>query len=123
MSPQKLARVAAAASFIFGISGIVAPDTLAAAFGIRLDAVGVPLARLACASYIGLGILNWMARDLTDLPAWRAIAVGNLAGWAISAGVVALGILSGLGDAVAWVLVAMQVGFSLTWALAYARVR
>lgn len=121
MSPNRLARLAAASSIFFGLAGIAVPEAFATAFGVSLDATGLAVARLACASYVGLGILDWMARDLTDAAAWRAIAIGNLAGWAISAAVVVASILGGLGDARAWVIVALQASFAVAWALASGR--
>lgn len=121
MSPNRLARVAAASSIFFGLAGIAVPEAFATAFGVSLDATGLAVARLACASYVGLGILDWMARDLTDAAAWRAIASGNLAGWAISGVVVVASILGGLGDARAWIIVALQAAFALAWALAHGR--
>jgi hypothetical protein len=122
MSPHKLARVAAPASLIFGTAGLVAPRALAPAFGITLDPLAAAVVQMASASYIALGVLNWFARDLTDLAAWRAIAMSNLVGWALSAGVVVLAIVSGLGNAASWVIVVLQVAFALAWALAYLRV-
>ncbi len=119
MSPRRLAPIAAFTSLLFGGIGLALPDLLAGAFGLQLDAAGVVLARLASASYLGFGVLSWLARGVVDAPALRAITIGNGAAWGLSAAVVSVALLSGLGSAAAWALVALQVGFTIAWVLAY----
>ena len=121
MTLRTLATIAAVASMLFGIPGLLIPDTMTAAFGVRLDATSIAVARLACASYIGFAVLNWLARDISDAAAWRAISIGNAAAWGISAVVVTLAVLSGLGSATSWALVAMEVVFTAAWLWAYSR--
>lgn len=122
MGPGTLARVAGATALAFGGVGLFVPEAFAAAFGVGLDPVGVALARLACASYVGFGALNLMARHVQDASAWLAITVGNAVSWAASAVVVGHGILSGLGQVTAVVLLALQVGYAVAWAAMYVRV-
>lgn len=122
MSPRRLAPIAAFTSLSFGAGGLIVPDLLAAAFGLQLDAAGVVLARLACASYVAFGVLNWLGRSVVDPPALRAITIGNGAAWALSAAVVSMALLSGVGSAAAWALVGLQGGFTIAWVLAYIRV-
>jgi hypothetical protein len=121
MTRRIVATVTALTSLVFGAGGLVAPQTMAIGFGARLDPMGMALVRLACASYVGYGVLAWLARDLTDPGAWRAVAVANIVSWALSAAVLGVAILSGLGDARAWALVALQVAFTVAWSLAYLR--
>lgn len=94
----------------------------ATAFGIHLDTMGVALARLACASYIGFGALNLMARHVEDARAWQAISAGNAVSWAVSGAVVVHGVLTGLGQVTTLVLLALQIGFAVSWAATYVRV-
>ena len=102
MQPRNLALVGAALGAGFGAVGLIVPGSLAALFGIQLDATATALVRLACASYVGFGALNWAARDLTDGAAWRVVAVGNATGWAISGAAMAIALASGLGNTIAW---------------------
>ena len=123
MSPRTLAPVAAV-SLVFGGIGLLAPDALATAFGITLDPTGIEVVRLTCAAYLGYGVLNGLARGVTDAAAWRAIATGNAVGWGAGAVVLVLaaaGVFRSVAgfDGRAWLIVAMQVGFTAMWSLAY----
>lgn len=123
MQPRNLALVGAALGAGFGTVGLIVPGSLAALFGIQLDATATALVRLVCASYVGFGALNWAARDLTDGAAWRVVAVGNATGWAISGVVVATALASGLGNATAWLIVALQFVTTVAWLDVFARGR
>lgn len=123
MQPRNLAVVGAALGAGFGAVGLIVPGSLAVLFGIQLDATSTALLRLVCASYVGLGALNWAARDLTDEGAWRVVAVGNATGWAISGAVVAVALASGLGNATAWLIVALQFVTTVAWLGVFARSR
>jgi len=123
MQPRNLALVGAALGAGFGAVGLIVPGSLASLFGIQLDATATALVRLACASYVGFGALNWAARDLTDGAAWRVVAVGNATGWAISGAAMAIALASGLGNTIAWFIVALQFVTSVAWLGVFARSR
>lgn len=115
MQFRNLALLGAALGAGFGAVGLIVPGSFATLFGIQLDATATALVRLVCASYLGLGALNWAARDLADGAAWRVVAVGNATGWAISGAVVAVALASGLGNATAWLIVALQFVMTVAW--------
>jgi len=117
MRPRNVALVGAALGAGFGVVGLIVPESLAALFGegIPLDATATGLVRLLCASYVGFGVLNWAARDLSDGAAWRVLAVGNATSWAISGAVAAIALASGVGNSVAWVVVALQLVMTIAW--------
>lgn len=121
MQPRNLALVGAALGAGFGAVGLIVPESLAA--GIPLDATATVLVRLVCASYVGFGVLNWAARDLTDGAAWRAVAVGNATSWAISGAVLAIALASGLGNSVGWVVVGLQFVMTIAWLGVFVRSR
>ena len=123
MQPRNVVLVGAGLGAGFGAVGLIVPESLATLFGIPLDVNARGLVRLLSASYVGIGALNWAARDLTDGAAWRAVAVGNATGWAISGAVAAIGLASGLGNAVGWVVVALQVVMTIAWLGVFARSR
>jgi hypothetical protein len=122
MRPRNVALVGAALGAGFGVVGLIVPESLAALFGegIPLDATATGLVRLLCASYVGFGVLNWAARDLSDGAAWRVLAVGNATSWAISGAVAAIALASGLGNSVAWVVVALQLVTTIAWLSVFA---
>jgi hypothetical protein len=121
MSPRIVATVSVFASLVLGGVGLVLPVALATAFGVNLDKTGEALARLACASYVGFGVLAWLARGLTDASAWRAVAGASALAWALGAGVTAIALQSGLGGVQGWLIVAIQVVFTLLWSWVFAR--
>jgi hypothetical protein len=121
MSPRTLSPISAVASLTLGGLGLMIPGTLAAALGMALDPASIAVARLACAAYLGYAVLDWMARDVTDAPAWRAIAGANAAGWGISAAALALSVWASGLDGRVWLMCAVQAVFAIAWASAYVR--
>ena len=121
MTPRMVATAAAITSFIFGIGGLAVPTALASAFGVTLDPTGIVLARMACASYLGFGVLAWLARDLTDPAAWRAIAAAQAVAWGVGTVVDIAAIASGLGEARGWAVIALQVAFTVAWSMGFLR--
>jgi len=121
MTLRTVATLSAITSLVFGFVGLLAPQVFATALGVQFDATATVGVRLASASYLCFGLLDLLARDVTDAVAWRAIGTANAAGWALGAVVAATAIASGLGEARAWALVAMQVGFAAAWSLALVR--
>ena len=120
MRPRNLALVGAALGAGSGAVGLIVPGSFATLFGIPLDATVTALVRLACASYVGFGALNWAARDLTDQAAWRVIAIGNATSWAMGGAVVTAALVSGLGNATAWLMVAVQFVMTIAWFAVFA---
>lgn len=120
MQPRNLALVGVALGAGFGVVGLIVPESLA---GIPLDATATVLVRLVCASYVGFGVLNWAARDLTDAAAWRVVVVGNATAWAISGAVTAIALASGLGNSVGWVVVGLQFVMTIAWLGVFVRSR
>ena len=123
MQPRNLALVGAALGAGFGAVGLIVPESLAALVGIPLDATATVLVRLVYASYVGFGVLDWAARNLTDVAAWRVVAVGNATDWAISGAVAAIALASGLGNSVGWVVVGLQFVMTIAWLGVFLRSR
>lgn len=116
-SLKLLLTITAALALAFGLSFLALPELTVAPFGVVLDPAGALMARLYGAMHLGLGLINWLARDLVEDPGRRAVAAGNLLYFALAA-VVAAG-AAVLGTANALILVNSAV-FGLL-ALAFAR--
>ena len=69
--------VGAIAAFVFGLALLVFPTTMLAGFGLATPNEAVVLSRDVGSTLIGLGVINWMARNATGAPL-RAILVGNV---------------------------------------------
>ena len=69
--------IGAVAAFVFGLALTVFPTTMLAGFGLAVPDAAVVLSRDVGVTLIGLGVINWMARNATG-EALRAILVGNV---------------------------------------------
>jgi hypothetical protein len=65
------------AAVVFGLALLVFPTSMLAGFGLAVGNEAKVLSRDVGATLIGLGVINWMARDATG-QALRALLVGNV---------------------------------------------
>jgi hypothetical protein len=65
------------AAIVFGLGLLVFPNTMLANFGLAISDGARVLSRDVGATLIGLGVINWMARNATGDPL-RALLVGNV---------------------------------------------
>jgi hypothetical protein len=86
--------IGGAAATLFGIALLVFPTSMLAGFGLGVPTEAKVLSRDVGATLIGLGVINWMARNATG-EVLRALLVGNVVvqalelvvnGWEIVAG-------------------------------------
>ena len=115
---KSVASINGVISIAYGLVGLVAPAALASVYGVEItDREGLVLRSLS-ASYLGLGMLCWVARGLGDGAARRAIAIGALASWGLSLPVAVVGQLAGLFNTLGWSVVGLQLAFVVGWAWA-----
>lgn len=115
MNRQTFMTVAAGVSVVAGLAALLAPAQSSAIFGLDLDTVGVSQARLLGAAYLGYAPIVWFGRKVQDSPAQRAIALGSFVSWAVSLVVTTAGVMSGLGETQAWLLVVVDAVFTAAW--------
>ncbi len=65
------------AAVVFGLALFVSPESMLAGFGLATPVAAKVLARDVGATLIGLGVINWMARNATG-EGLRALLVGNV---------------------------------------------
>jgi hypothetical protein len=65
------------AAVVFGLALFVSPESMLVGFGVATPAAARVLARDVGATLIGLGLINWMARNATG-EVLRALLVGNV---------------------------------------------
>ena len=96
MSTKLALSIGAVVAVLAGVGFLLAPAQMLSGFGFAAPAEAVIVLRDIGVTLIGLGILNWLARDTTG-PAVRAILIGNLFiqvaetivnGWEIAAGLI-----------------------------------
>jgi hypothetical protein len=108
-------RITAAAGAIAGVAALLAPAEIASTFGVVLDSVGRSQTRLLGAGYIGYAVIVWLSRDIRDVAAQRAIAVGNVVSWALSLIVGVAGVVAGLAGTQFWALLVLELAFTAAW--------
>jgi hypothetical protein len=64
------------AAVLFGLALFVSPDSMLAGFGLATPAAAKVLSRDVGATLIGLGVINWMARNATGEA--LGLLVGNV---------------------------------------------
>ncbi len=115
MSRRIFMSIAARIGGVTGLAGLLAPAQLAVVFGVALDDVSLSQTRLLGAAYLGYSTTVWFARDVRDIAAQRAIALGNFLSWAVGLVVTVAGVVSGLAGTQSWLLVALEVVFAAAW--------
>ena len=65
------------AAVVFGLALFVSPESMLAGFGLATPVAAKVLSRDVGATLIGLGVINWMARNASG-EAVRALLVGNV---------------------------------------------
>ena len=77
MSPRLALQIGGVAALLFGLALLVFPTSMLAGFGLAVPTEAKVLSRDVGATLIGLGVINWMARNATG-EALRALLVGNV---------------------------------------------
>jgi len=113
---RNLLMVAAVIGVAFGVAFVVASGPLLAIYGITLDKAGTLVAQLFGALLIGVAVLNWFARNVTDPDARHAVVLGNLAGDVVGFVVILIGQLAGIANALGWANVAIYLLLALGFA-------
>jgi hypothetical protein len=116
-SLKLLLTITAAIAIAFGLAFLALPDVTVAPFGAALDPAGTLMARLYGAMHLGLGLIDWLARDLVEPAGRRAVAAGNVVYFALAAVVSAAAVVLGTTNAL---MLVNAAGFGLL-ALAFSR--
>lgn len=84
-------------AFVFGIGFLLIPTELGSFFNVTLTLSGVFTGQLFGATLVGFGVLDWLARNISDKQALGAVVLANLVGDAIGFVIALLGQLGGVG--------------------------
>jgi hypothetical protein len=104
MRPSLALAIGAVAAVAFGLPLALAPAQMLSGFGLGAPTEALILSRDAGVLLIGLGIINWMARN-AEGPPLRGLLWGNIFirvgefvtnGWAIGAGMLPVWMAGGL---------------------------
>ena len=104
MSSKLALSVGAVAAFVFGLALALVPDQMLGGFGLATPKEALVVSRDVGVTLIGLGIVNWLARNEAGA-AVRALLIGNafiqiaeaiVNGWETAAGILPAQALGGV---------------------------
>ena len=104
--------VKAIISLVFGIGFVLVPAAVMPLYGVTLDPIGILMARFVGACLIGIGLICWFDRS-ADHDALQGITLALFIGDTVGFIVALLGQLSGLMNALGWVIVAIWLLLAL----------
>ncbi len=118
MTLRSFLMVDAVIAFAFGLGLVLIPAQLTSLYNIALNPGGVVVGQLLGATLLGFGALNWLARNVRDAPAMRAIVLGNLIADALGFAIALLSQLAGVGgvNAFGWSTVVIYLLLGLGFA-------
>lgn len=94
---------------IFGTAFVLAPAQIMTPYGATLPPQGLTIAQLLGAALVGVGILTWRARLLTEADAKRAVVPGLLIANAISVIVMLIAQINGPGTVFGWMTITLYL--------------
>lgn len=109
MTLRNLFIVNAVIALIFGAAAVLAPALLMSFYGITLSPPGILVARLLGATFLGICVLTWFARDAADSEARQAIVLALFVENAIGFVAALLGQLAGVANTLGWSIVAIYL--------------
>ena len=96
-------------SAAFGLGFVLAPGQILPLYGVAPDAALRLIGQLFGAVLISLALLTWLARNISDTEARRAIVLALLVGEALGFILALIGQLNGVLNALGWLVVAVYL--------------
>ena len=100
-------------SAAFGLGFVLAPGQILPLYGVAPDAALRLIGQLFGAVLISLALLTWLARNISDTEARRAIVLALLVGEALGFILALIGQLNGVLNALGWLVVAVYLFLAL----------
>ncbi len=116
MKLSNLLVVNAIVALVYGISFVLVPATVLSIYGVTQGPAVELMGQFFGVALIGIGLLTWFARNVTDSDTQRGISLALLISDVIGVIVSVLGTVSGVMSAVGW----SAVGIYLLLALGFA---
>ncbi len=101
---------------LFGLGFILVPATVYDLYGIDIDDFLRYTSQLFGATLLGIAVISWLARSLSDVRARKAILTGFFVGEGLSAILAIIGQFRDSAVAMGWINVVIYVIFTLGFA-------
>jgi len=102
-------------ALLYGLGLLLLPAFMATTYGFGTSASEILLARFFGVAMLTLGLINWLAKDLTGASV-KPVILGSLIGDLVGAIVALMGTLSGVMSAVGWSAFGIYLLFTLGFA-------
>jgi hypothetical protein len=112
MKPKLLLTLSSVVIAIFGLLGILVPVTTAYGFDVSMPGYLNATARIPQGFYLGIALMNWLARNAEPSKARDAIFIGNAVGFVLWALLVAITVLTPGAQPAGWAYVAIFLLFA-----------
>ncbi len=114
MKPGPILTATAVVAALFALALIAIPETFVAIFGVKYDVYGTLTARVLAGAWFGYAYLNWAARDASP-EAQRTTVITDAIQDVVGLVVAGYAAISGVGNALMWVWVAIFVVFGVAY--------
>lgn len=115
MKLRTFLMIVAVVALLYGLGLLLLPAFMATTYGFGTSASEILLARFFGVAMLTLGLINWLAKDLTGAGI-KPIILGSLIGDLVGVIVALMGTLSGVMSAVGWSAVVIYLLFVLGFA-------
>jgi hypothetical protein len=103
-------------ALVYGIGAVLVPGTVLTMYGMTPNPGMLLIGQFFGVALIGIGLVTWLARNVVDSAAQRAIILGLLISDVVGVIVALLGTLSGVMNAVGWSSVLIYLVLTLGYA-------
>jgi len=103
-------------ALVYGVGFVLAPATVLTLHGATVSPSANLAGQFFGVTLIGIGLICWLARNVTDPGAQRAIVLAQLIATVIGIIVAAMGTISGVVSAVGWSAVVIYLVLALGYA-------
>jgi hypothetical protein len=115
MNLRTFLTIAAVVALVYALGLILMPAFMASTYGLGTSASEILLSRFFGVELLVLGLITWLAKDLTGASV-RPIITGNLIGNAVGTIIALMGTLGGVMNSVGWSAVAIYFLLALGFA-------
>ena len=115
MNLRTFLTIAAVVALVYALGLILMPAFMASTYGLGTSASEILLSRFFGVELLVLGLIVWLAKDLTGASV-RPIITGNLIGNAVGTIIALMGTLGGVMNSVGWSAVAVYFLLALGFA-------
>jgi hypothetical protein len=115
MNLRTFLTIAAVVALVYALGLILMPAFMASTYGLGTSASEILLSRFFGVELLVLGLIIWLAKDLTGASV-RPIITGNLIGNAVGTIIALMGTLGGVMNSVGWSAIAIYFLLALGFA-------